>query len=276
MAECEPQGYQFKHEKRIHLDGYYGIARDLMELNDPIADGFMRTSDMRGDVVIVQKPRERVMDYDQVGFVRVAKFLQMPRLDFWRGNHVTETRKEDGGVWYIAINDQELADQVARLGNGDKKFDERFIDAFKVEVNRGLKACLKREKLLNSGHYNFGFFVAYQGTLSYDLVLFPAILAAKIAIGDIPAEALALSAGVTAMANTAWNAVNLVGAGMSYLENRLLGQRLYPNMKPDFDDPFVKHSILELVMPPVPVDRLFRGISYLDKHGNRIITPINF
>lgn len=275
MTEREPQDHQFKHNRQVHLDEYRGLARDIMELNDPIADGFMQTSDMRGDVVIVQKPRQRVMDYDQVGYVRVAKFLQMPRLDLWRGNRVTEIRKKDGGVWYIAINDQELADQVARVGNRDKKFDERFTDAFRMEVNKGLKACLKREKLLNSGDYNFSFFIAYNGTLSHDLVLFPSLLAAKIVAGDNPVEALASSAGITAVANFAYNVLNLTGAGMRYIEGKLFGPSRFRSHTPNFNEPFVKHSLPELVMPPVPIDRLFRGISYLNKHGDRIITPIS-
>ena len=275
MTEREPQGHQFKHNRQVHLDEYRGIARDIMELNDPIADGFMQTSDMREDVVIVQKPRQRVMDYDQVGYVRVAKFLQMPRLDLWRGNSVTEIGKKDGGVWYIAINDQELADQVARVGNRDKKFDERFTDAFRTEVNKGLKACLKREKLLNSGNYNLSFLIAYHGTLSYDLVLFPSLLVAKIVAGDNPTEALALSAGTIAIINSIWNVVNLAGAGMSYVEGKLFGPSSFRSYRSNFNEPFVKHSLPELVMPPVPIDRLFRGISYLNKHGDRIITPIN-
>lgn len=192
MAEREPQDYKFKHNKQISLEQYRGIASDIMELNNPITDGFMETSDMRGDIVIVQKPNQRVMDYDGVGNVRVTKNLQMPRLDLRKGNNASETERDDDGVWFIAVNDQALADEVARdrnlAGNGKNNFDERFVVAFRAEVNKGLKTCLKREKLLNSGNYNYSFIVAYLGTSSW---LYPSIITAKNVIDGNPVEALA-------------------------------------------------------------------------------------
>jgi hypothetical protein len=83
-----PNSYRNKHQFGIHLDTYNGIASDVMELNAPVADRFMQVSDMRGDIVVIRKPQDRVLDYDDVGFVRVAKFLKMPRLDFWKGNNL--------------------------------------------------------------------------------------------------------------------------------------------------------------------------------------------
>lgn len=49
--EIEPSQYKNRHYKAIHLDTYRGVARDLMHLNNPVADGFMRVSDMRDDAV---------------------------------------------------------------------------------------------------------------------------------------------------------------------------------------------------------------------------------
>src|SRR3989344_3485850 len=119
VGEREPQDYQFKHHRRVSLDEYRGAARDLMELNDPVADGFMQTADMRGDIVIVQKPQDRVIDYDHIGSVRVAKSVGMPRLDMWNRNDMVQTIKEND-TWYIAVNDQELAQRLARSGDGKR------------------------------------------------------------------------------------------------------------------------------------------------------------
>lgn len=270
MKEGQPSDYQFKHNKRIYLDSYNGVASDLMELNDVIADGFMRLSDLRSDVVITQKPHARVVDYDQVGFVRVAKVLSLPRLDFWKRDGLRHTRK-DGDVVYIAIDDQKLADEVARADNTGR-FDDAFIERFRQEVEDGLRGYLKKEKLLNGGKYNYGFALGYLGFLSYNLVMGPGLLAAQIASGADPALSIVRSVGIVAVANTTCNTLNLFGAGMSYLRNKYIGPtRFYQSPMPDYNDPFIKHSVWELPMPPVPVDRLIRGLQYLDKHGEKLI-----
>lgn len=272
MIVHQPEGYEFKHAQRIHLDSYRGVGKDFMSLDDRIADGFMRTSDMRGDVVITQKPRERVHDYDQLGHVRVAKFLRMPRIDFWNGDNVTETRKDGDGHWNIAINDQELADKTARAGTGKNDFDERFVTAFRSEVKRGLRSCLQREKILNGGNYNYGFLIGYHTVVAYNLLAFPTIAAAKIAVGDNPIEAFAVAGGLTAVINAANNTLVLGGAGLNHFRGRILGSQ--SALLPDFNDPFVKHSVPEMIMPPVPVDRLIRGIRYLNSHGENMIAQV--
>ncbi|MBI2338451.1 hypothetical protein HYU95_04690 [Candidatus Daviesbacteria bacterium] len=267
----QDSGYQNKHFKSIHLDTYRGIASDIMELNRPVADGFMKTSDMRGDVVIMQKPQDRVWDYDEIGFVRVAKLLKLPRLNFWRnGTGFIQTKKSEG-VWYIAINDQELANKVVRAEDNSRKFDERFVDAFKEEVKRGLVTCLKREKLLNGGQYNFAFLVGYHGLISYNLVAGPSILAAAFISGEASLVASALA--FSSIANAASNGINLFGAGLTHVEQRLFGD-VFKGNTPDFNDPFVKHSLFELIMPPVPIDRLILGLRYLNKHSHELIKTI--
>lgn len=276
MADIETgsSDYRNRHAKGIHLN-YRGIASNLMELNHPMTDGFMRVSDMRGDILVVQKPQDRVRDYEDVGFVRIAKFLKMPRLELWRGDNIMQTRREDN-VWLVAINDQELADKVARDETPGRKFEDRFIDAFKVEVNRGLLDCLKREKLFNGGKYNLAFGVGYYSLLSYDLLLYPAVVAVGFTgqLND-PTEAIGAMTAFIALVHSAHNSFNLFGAALDYVTDRFLGpSALRSGIKPQFNDPFIKHSILELIMPVVPLDRLVRGSRYLSQHGNEIIRRV--
>lgn len=270
MLDLE-KGYKNKHPRAIHLDTYNGVACDLMELNEPVADGFMRVSDMRGDVVILRKPQDRVRDYDEIGFVRVAKLLKLPRLDFWKNsNGLVQTRRE-GDVWYVAVNDQDLADKVARMDGDTRKFDDRFVEAFRDEVKHGLVSCLRREKLLNSGQYNFGFLVAYHGLLGYDLLCGASFLAIAVLDRNISVAANAIA--IAASSNTLWNTFNLFQVGMTYVNKRLFGpQNFARSFDPNFNDPFIRHSLPELVMPPVPIDRIMRGNMYLDKHGDKLIT----
>jgi len=263
-------GYTNKHSKAIHLDTYHGLGWDFMELNQPVADGFMRVSDMRADVAITQKPQDRVRDYDEIGYVRVAKLLKLPRLDFWHnGNGLVQTRIEND-VWYIAINDQELADKVARSEGNNRKFNERFTDAFRNEVNHGLTTCLRREKLLNSGKYNLGFLAAYFGSLKFDLVFGSALLTKAIFDNNLTLAEIAVL--LAAMGNVVYNTGNLFGTAITYFYQRLYGHSdsINPNT-PDFKDSFIKHSLLEFVMPPVPIDRIIRGSRYLGQHGDNLI-----
>lgn len=278
MLDQEPQGYKFKHAKRIFLDGYHGVAKDLMQLNDPIADGFMRVSDMRDDIVVIQKPQDRVRDYDEIGFVKVAKFLKMPRMEFWHGDGMVETKREDG-VWLVAINDQELADRVARSNDGKKKFDDMYVEAFRGEVTRGLTDCLKREKLLNSGKYNLAVYASYKSLLLFDLFLIPVVVAAKVAGGDNPVDIALRTSELYAILNGGYNVLNLISSGLREVRDRMvsrIGLSEIPGHEfpmPRFNEPFVKHSLPEVVISPaVPLDRLVRGALYLHKHGDRIIT----
>lgn len=278
MLDVEPRGYKFKHAQRISLDGYKGVANDLMELNDPVADGFMRVSDMRNDVVIIQKLRDRIRDYDEIGFVRVAKFLKMPRMDFWHRDGLVETRKEDG-VWLVAVNDQELADKVARSNDGKRKFDDLFAEAFRAEITRGLANCLKREKLLNGGKYNLGFLVSYKALVMFDLFLIPSVAGIEIAHGTSPLDVTLSLAQIYTVFNAAYNIANLAGSGLRYMHDFIDRKMDVPEIPghefplPQFNEPFVKHSFPEtIVAPTVPLDRLVRGTLYLNRHGDKLIT----
>lgn len=73
----------------------------------------------------------------------------------------------------------------------------------------------------------------------------------------------------------AYNTYNLGLVGIDYVDQRLGlrkidGKNILGGV--DFHDPFVKNSFFDLLMPPVPFDRLTRGWIYLDKHGNKMIT----
>lgn len=275
-TENEPTGYQFKHYKHISLDEYKGVARDIMDLNDPVADGFMRVSDMRGDIVIIQKPQDRVRDYDDIGFVKVAKFLKMPRMDFWGGNHLVQVKK-DNDVWYVAVNDQDLADQVSRTDD-KRKFDDKYVEAFKEEVNKGLVACLKREKLLNGGKYNTAFLTGY-----IDLGLHAAGLSVVLSVGAITRDPAVLGVvgsyvvAKLALINGFNNALtwNHTEKSPFSIRRRHSSEILSSSIGIDYDEPFVKHSLPEFLLPTAPVDRLARGMLYIGKHGDKLIEHVD-
>lgn len=272
--ELAPQEYRHKHPKRIYLDTYRGMARDIMELNHPIADRFMQTSDIRADIAIVQQRQEVTRDYEEIGDVRIAKLLQIPRLNMHDENNFQQTKKYND-TWYISVNDQELAQNVARAGTGKNDFDDRYVQAFDQEVTKGMKAILRKEKLLNGGEYNFAFLVSYLTLVTKDLVLLP-IIELEILLRSSNAEEVARGTAIVLAAYASihgmFNLFNLFSVGLGKVRERfLLADNSFPSY-PSYEDPFIRHTILEYVLPTVPFDRLFRGLKYLDEHGSDMIT----
>lgn len=277
----EPQSYQFRHPKRISLDNYRGIASDIMTLNDPVADGFMRVSDIRADVVVTKKPQERIRDYEDLGTVRISKMLKLPRLDAWKKTGQREVRREDD-AWVVAIDDQTIADEVIRSSN-KREFDASFVKRFQREVNKGLKDCLKNEKLLDGGKYNLFFLSNYSLFLCFDAMVIPAYFSSALSSPDTNLAFLLVKTIVLyGSAHATSNSLPWIVIGMDKIhelarkiQEQELGPSPYNFQYPDVNsqEPFIRHSLPEFIMPPVPVDRLLRGIVYLKKHGDKLIQP---
>lgn len=275
MTERGSQEHQFRHQTQVSLEQYHGVAHDIVRLNDRIVDGFMRVSDIRKDVVIVSKPEKRVTDYDQLGFVRVGKFIKLPNFNEWTGNDMLQTKKEND-CWIIAINDQELARNVARTNTGDKKINDLFIDAFQHEVQKGLRSILKKEKLLNAGEYDLAILL---GTTNAALVAgtFTEFIYRAASSGLDANHIKALLIAFVGF-NLILNLANLGLAGSKEIfgpEEKidLPGLREIFKIASDSDwqEPFVKHSPVEYMLPVIPIDRLIRGLTYLDKNGDKLI-----
>jgi hypothetical protein len=276
MVEHEPNEYQFKHETHVSLDEYRGVGRDIMELNHAVTDGFMRVSDMRGDIVITQKPQARVTDYDQVGNVRVGKFLRLPNIYNWNTENSITQIKRDNDTWHIAINDQELAQNVAQSNDGTKKFDDIFIPAFQKEIKKGMAKCLKNEKLLNGGKYDFAFQVDYSFSVFYGVPVLGTVAYETLTHNLNFESAYKFILGMIVV-NAGSNLICLLTSRLNQLFNKMgidFGHDDSPFAWPDLNEPFVKHSAIEHLMPAIPIDRLIRGNIYLDKNGEKLIKRV--
>lgn len=273
MIDLEPKSYKFKHPKHISLDGYNGIAAASMRLNDPVADRFMAVSDMRADIVVMQKPHDRVLDYDQLGFVRVAKYIKMPRLDIWRKKGLVMTKKE-GNTWIVAIDDQGISDEITH-GSTYGQFEEEFKARFWQETRNGLRDCLTREKLLNSGNYNLPFITGYLAAMPKEVMLYPLIAGLNLQSGELPHITFAKLALLYSVTHLAYNALNLTAVALDWVKGKIderLGDSAFARRPmTTFHEPFIKNSLPDLLMPPVPLDRFVRGLVYLNKHGNEFI-----
>lgn len=271
--ESQPQDYKFKHAKHISMDGYKGVAGDLMQLNHPVTDGFMQATDMRSNIEIINAPQDRVADYDQIGSVRVGKFLRLPRLDLWHQDGAINTRRENG-AWLLAVNDQKLSQEILQKQDqtNGKRFDEVFTKRFEQEIAKGIENCLKKEKLLNNGnYYNLSFLFGYKTLIVWDL-LYPALSGVEmIASGENPTDILMFNVIFLSGVNAAYNLCNLVLSGVR--KKALELNSADGNTLPNYQDPLVKHHILEYVAPPIAVDRVARGLAYMKLHGKELIVP---
>lgn len=163
-----PSEYKFRHLQKISMDGYQGVANGEMDLNDPVADGFMSVADMRYPVFVVSKREPRVVDYDQVGHVRIAKYLAVPRIGISKGEGKTLWTTKEGESWRVEVDDRKIWDELGTEGifqNQDDKTEE-FIGRFRKQVRKGLMQCLGEEKVFNAGNYNINFEFAYIESLA--------------------------------------------------------------------------------------------------------------
>lgn len=102
MSERD-NSYKPTHPQTMSLE-YRGIASDIMELDAATADGFMRISDMRLNVIITKKKPNRTREYDQLGSVKVAKTLGVPSLTLWRGDIIplrSVKKTTHGSLWLM-------------------------------------------------------------------------------------------------------------------------------------------------------------------------------
>ncbi len=259
--------YEFRHKQRVVLN-YNGVASEHMQIDNRTADKFMQVSDMRSNVVIEKKIEQRVQDYDEIGNVRVGKFLQLPKLGEWTGKGITQTKNEDN-TYHVAIDDQELARVVARTNDGDgRQFNDLFTAAFNKEVNRGLRSCLINEKILNRSQFSLAYAYSIMNTVAWNLSIGPGWVGSELIMNQDPssrAEDMLIAATFIALMNLKNQVINLGHAAIDSipvfksLPNHKLGRT-------DYNDPIVRHSIPEYIMPGIPLDRLARGAFYLANH----------
>jgi hypothetical protein len=267
MLERQP-AYQPNPRNSITLDRYTGVASDIMRVNEPVADGFMRVSDLRKDIVIVKSAEERAETYDQIGNTRVATALIF-------GNRTQRPSLSglsyDGDAWYVHINDSRLSRHATENMTPDKKFDEVFTEGFTNEVNAKIKELLVREKIIGQGYeplhtlYSYLPFMLVPAGILQNPESMQIVLSKPDSTGILAAFIYSLS-----------TCLNAASTGVN--ETMRLFWRALGGSKQDepnhFNHPFIRQGmrgLLEAPLSTVPVDRVLRGALYLQMHGNKMI-----
>lgn len=270
--ETGPQDYQFKHAQRISMNSYNGIASGRMQLHDPTADGFMRVADMRRDIVVGQKSQSKIYDYDQLGSIRVAKILEIPRIGRGEGG-VLRTHKEDD-TWFIEIDDQRLWKEVSDEKGNLEQREDQFIDRFRSEVLNGVRKSLVEEKLFNAGVWSpatkigvVSLLLSYPTPAIYEL--------SSIVLGTHTLELDVASIAYIITSHAIFNMISWFTAIINEKFDRKLDRPTdWFRISPRYQEPWVKHKFPEFLMPPVPIDRLTRGAVYLKSHGHKLIESV--
>lgn len=275
MIEQGPKEYEYKHNTVVTLAEYKGVGRDLIRINEPVTDGFMQTTDMRSDIVIVQKDPD-ALNVQEVD--RLRRVLNKKPRKVWQNDQTTEVRHDhQTDTWYLGINDTKLAEKI-KLGSTKITFDEQYTTAFQSEIAKGLRSILKREKLLNSGKFNDTFLMSYGGmnlsffafTFAETAILFSAKSLPEVAIGTIAGSLLFVNLSI--FTNLVTNSAN---SGYAWLRNKDIFRysekytRSYEKIS--LNDPFIKHKAVEYLFPPVPIDKLVSGIVYLNRNQNNLL-----
>ena len=267
--ETDPQDYQFRHEQRISMP-YGGIASGSMELQDPTADGFMRVTDMRRNIVITQRGQSRTYDYDQVGPVRVAKILEIPRVGRGEGG-ILHTHKEEDN-WLIEIDDQKLWKEISQGEGNFQQREDQFVDRFRGEVLTGITKSLFEEKLFNGGVYSPATTIGAVSLLV--CYLMPAMTEiVTIALGKHTLDLVLKNIIFISTAHLALNMLSWCSSIVNEKQGRLFDHPAinWVRVLPHYQEPWVRHAFPEFLMPPIPVDRLVRGSVYLKSHGEDLI-----
>lgn len=277
MSQEQPEEYQFRHQTRITLDSYNGIANGVMQLNDPIADGFMRVSDMRRNIMVVNKSESRNYEYSELGLVRVGRVKLVDYASAGSKGVLSIDISKDS--WILVVNDRTIWDQLPQSEKGSKK-DELFVTQFRDKVREGARECLIREKIFNGGVYSPVVLMDYLGSLfTYSSVAMGET--ASFITGQHTMETDIKALGFVATGHLVINMISWTmakfGNYMSQFESGLGDSDLQPafgvsRVRPDYQEPFVRHHIAEFIAPPVPVDRLVRGLVYDRLHGKDLIT----
>lgn len=264
--------------RRFELQ-YSGIASDLMELNQPIADQYMRVTDTRRDILVQKMSHKDALNYDQVGWVRVTKGFLDPSSGEQRDKVVTVEKKD--GAWLLGINDQKIAQQVTQQIETQKipraEFDAKFIAAFQQAMVSGVTNTLIKEKILNSLELDLPSAVGYWAFVSNTTDLLAKFTELYVKYSpDLEGVIIGLTVGtgIVLASNFTTNGA-LLGVA-KFLNNNHphglfeKGDFVFKGV-PNEDDPMVRHLGWGLLLPSVPVDRLIRGSWYLHRHGDEFI-----
>lgn len=184
------------------------------------------------------------------GFMRVADM----RADI----SIVSTKKPkpspslDGRSWSVPVNDEKLMEKAFSGRKDGQSVEEVFHRLFRKQVLNGIDDCLGQEKTSNVGGDKMTTYVSYMALAGCDLWLpYNGVIGAMK-----HGNGLEIAAAVIAMMaifNAGVNMVNEISAVHGGASNP--------------DQPFVRHSLMEKVLPPVPLDRFVRGQLYLVMHG---------
>lgn len=247
---------------KIRFDTYQGIGKDYLRINQSIADSFMRTADLRSDILVVEKTPISTSTIVQEG-LGICHFPEHIQRLFGFPDETLQIRRE-GEVYFIEVDDKRIWEEI--------EDEQRFPQNLSSKITKGLGECLIEDKVFNGGRVGLDFAFGYLGFAFVDLYL-----AGGGIIRSIQEQNTALIApyaAVVVVGHFFFNTLGRFFANLADLSN--FGQKVWfgPLTPPFPDNPFIRRSVQESLAPPVPIDRLIRGAWFLLKHKEDLIYHI--
>lgn len=261
-----------EREPRIVLNRAGNLSQTT-QLNEEIADGFMKRSDMRRDIVIVDSDRkpevegvdEVVVGHGLLGLRGFRPLRDLTAIEFKPQSFHTLTRKGDyiwQQSWEVAIQERVIDDLIRKKGYIDRSdYEEQFLAALNKVVKQGVVQALFQEKL--GWHDQKGNYVGY--------LLYTAAF---------PINVFFDSKAGTHIGKILWlGLLPILNIGANYISNRYieplqqLNRFLFNNNPPPLPPSFPNRNWKELWLPPFPIEKWIAGRRFLTRHGNQLVIP---
>lgn len=232
------------HSSQNFINLYGGSFSQQMELNRKNAERLIQVAGIEGKVIIADLPMNRsrsIAGVNSDGSVTGRRRL------FW-GERIGDEEKPQSLVkpipqgWRIQIPGQEILQDLARQ-ESKKPLDKRFVDRFNLQLRQALGEIIIREKLTAEKK-------PYFVNKLISSLLYPTIFASWSAFGGFTLRDL----GGIGFVLLAYGMSNF----LAYFEdNKRFARSL--------------HSFYEHFMPPIEIDRVLRGLTFVNFTGRNLV-----
>lgn len=256
----------FEIEPRQILYNRTGILSDTASLNRGIAEQFMRVSDLRRDIVIIdsdKKPERSTVAVgsDVLAWRSIVPLGELTKIVFRPQKFHQVELVED--QYQILIHDQIIDDDLRKSCQDRQDYEIRFLARLNSSVKGGMAEALLWEKV--------GFRDQYPNWMLY--IGGAPSFASFLALGEFKAATIIL--GFIVICG------HLVCSAFSnsrfQLYKRLSGRfrEFIPGFQLDLPPYINPRGWKEAILPTVPVDKWIKGRRLLAKHGDELITMLS-
>lgn len=251
-------------EPREFIYNRTGNLSTTTEVDEEIAAKFMRVSDLRRDIVIVDSGKEPEtntvsVNSDTLAWRTVAPLSELAKIVLKpKKSHQVEIVDNQ---YIISIHDQIIDDDIRKKPYQDREdYERKYLGRLKKEVKDATAEVLFAEKLgFSDQKVNYLSYSVITGFLSMDIAL-QYYLAASLYV--------AFTFGLT-------HPLTNIVQNKRFMDIKRLdeiGTRMFPGFFKPFMPPDVNYRPWnQIFYPVIPVDKWIIGRRFLAKHGEELM-----